>query len=168
MEEVIGQRGGTAMDVRRHSIQILGWLAVIASYGLALLLIQGIFTWVTRGLFSGRASWILLGHLLSLGFAVYIFTVGRRAISIGKGGPRRRMRFGWGRILLGALLIFFAASTRFHLFPDRVVQLEYQNQSQAAAQNVINIAVFIGSFVLILSGIWKGLRGEAMKPNPHS
>ncbi len=156
------------MDVRRHSIQILGWLAVIASYGLALLLIRGIFIWVARGLFAGRGLWILLGHLLLLAFAVYIFTVGRRAVSIGKGGPRRIMRFGWGRVLLGALLIFFAASTRFHLFPGGVVQVEYQNPSQAAAQNVMNIAVFIGSFFLILSGIWKALRGQPMKPNPHS
>jgi hypothetical protein len=139
------------MDVRRRSIQILGWLAVIGGYSLALLLIRGIFIWVTRGLFAGRALWILLGDLLFLAFAVYIFTVGRRAISIGKGAPERRMRFGWGRILLGALLIFFAASTRFHLFPATV----YENQTQTAAGNVIDIAVCIGSLFLILSGAWK-------------
>ena len=156
------------MDVRRHrGIQIFGWLAVIAGYVIALFLIRGVFIWFTRGLFAGRALWILLDHLLFLAFAVYLFTLGRRAISVGKGAPWRRMRFGWGRMLLGALLIFSAASNRFHLFPAGVVQLEYQNQSQAADQNAFDIAVYIGPLFLILSGIWKGFRRQIIKPEPY-
>jgi hypothetical protein len=150
------------MDARHRGIQIFGWLAVIAGYGIALFVIRGVFIWVTRGLFAGLAFWLLLGHLLFLAFAVYLFTVGRRAISIAKGDPRRRMRFGWGRMLLGTVLIFHAASTQFHLFPASV--LEYQNQSQTAAQNVIDIAVCIGSLFLILSGIRKGFCRETTKP----
>src|ERR1700750_3300022 len=110
------------MGLRRHCIQIFGWLAVIDGYSLALLLIRGIFIWVTRGLFAGRALWILLGHLMVLAFAVYFFAVGRHAISIARGDPGRKMRLGWGRMLLGALLIFFAASNRFHLFPATVYE----------------------------------------------
>jgi hypothetical protein len=151
------------MKAKHHGIQIFGWLAVTAGYGLALLLIRGVFIWVMRGLFAGRALWILLGHLLFLAFAVYLFTVGRRAISFGKGVPRRTMRFGWGRMLVGTLLIFSAASTRFHLFPATV----YENQTQAVAGNVTEIAVCIGSLFLIFSGIWKGVRRQTVKPDPH-
>lgn len=145
-------------------MQIFGWLAVMAGYGIALFLIRGVSIWIKRGLFAGRGLWVLLGHLLFLAFAVYLFTVGRRAIHIGKGVSRRTMRFGWGRILLGALLIFFAASNRFHLFPATV----YENQTQTTARNVTDIAVCIGSLFLIFSGIWRAVRGQTMKSYPHS
>src|SRR3954471_18719543 len=124
------------MDARHRRIQILGWLSVIAGYGLALLLIRGVFIGITRG-FAGRPKvlWLVLAYLLFLAFAVYLFTVGRRAISIAKGTPRPSAQFGWGRMLLGALLIFGAASDQFHLLPTRefVKQLQYENQTQATA-----------------------------------
>jgi hypothetical protein len=66
-------------------------------------------------------------------------------------------------MLVGTLLIFSAASTRFHLFPATV----YENQTQAVAGNVTEIAVCIGSLFLILSGIWKGVRRQTMKPDSH-
>ena len=154
------------MDARHRGIQMFGWLSVIAGYGLALLLFRGIFIGITRG-FAGRpqAFWILLGYLLFLGLAVYLFTVGRRAISIAKGSPRPRARFGWGRMLLGALLIFGAATTQFHLLPLRVKPLEYENQTQAAAGNITTITICIGCVFLILSGIWKGFGRQTMKPD---
>ena len=151
------------MDARHRRIQILGWLSVIAGYGLALLLIRGIFIGITRGFAGGpQTFWLLLAYLLFLALAVYLFTVGRRAISIAKGSPRPRARFGWGRMLLGALLIFGAANNQFHLLPSRhfVKQLEYENQAQAAAGNVTTIAICIGCLLLILSGIWKGFHGK--------
>jgi hypothetical protein len=68
----------------------------------------------------------------------------------------RGTRFGWGRMMLGALLIYSAVTGKFHLFPTRHFekQLEYDNQTQAAA----TIAVF-----LILSGIWKGFQRETIR-----
>lgn len=157
------------MDARQRGIQIFGWLSVISGYGLALLLIRGIFIGITRG-FSGRpqAFWILLGYLLFLALAVYLFTAGRRAISIAKGSPRPRARFGWGRMLLGTLLIFGAATSQFHLLPARVKLPEYQNQTQAAAGNVTTIAIYIGCVVLILSGVWKGFSRQTIKPGRDS
>jgi len=145
------------MDLRHRGIQIFGWLAVIAGYGIALFLIRGVFIWITRGLFAGRALWILLGDLLFLAFAVYLFTVGRRAISIAKGDPPRRMRFGLGRMLLGACLIFSAASTRFHLFPAAVLENEMQTDAGSGTAEIC-----IGSLCLI-SGIWKGVRRRPIK-----
>lgn len=148
------------MDARHRSIQIFGWLSVIAGYGFALLLIRGTFIGIPGG-FAGRpgALWLILSYLLFLGVAVYLFAVGRRAISIAKGSPRPKMRFGWGRMLLGAVFIFGAANTQFHLLGTRQLkQLEYENQTQAVAGNVTTIVLLIGCVFLIFSGIWKGFR----------
>lgn len=162
---------GLIMGETRRGIQFLGWLSIIAGYGFALLLIRGIFIGITRG-FAGRpqALWLVLGYLLYLALGVYLFTVGRRAISIAKGTPQPKMRFGWGRMLLGAVLIFGAASTQFHLVPTRplVKQLDYENQTQAAAGNVTTIALCIGSLFLIVSGIWKGFRRQPIQPDLDS
>ncbi len=114
------------MDARHRGIQILGWLSVIAGYGLALLLFRGIFIGITRGF------------------------------------------FGWGRMLLGALLIFGAVTTQFHLFPTRVKPLEYENQTQAAAGHVTTIAICIGCVFLILWGFWKGFGRQTIKPDLDS
>lgn len=160
------------MEAKRRGIQIFGWLCAIAGYGLALLLIRGIFIGSTRGFGAGRprAFWIVLAYLLFCALAVYLFNVGRRAISTAKGSPRPKARFGWGRMLLGTLLIFSAASNHFHIFPERhfVKQLEYKNQMQAAAGNVTTIAIYIGFVFLILSGIWKGFRRQTIKPDLDS
>ena len=147
------------MDARHRVIQIFGWFSVIAGYGFAILLIRGIFIGVTQG-FRGnpQAFWIILGYLLFLALAVYLFTVGRSAISIAKGNPRPKARFGWGRMMLGAVLIFGAATAQFPPFPTRVKSLEYENRTQATAGHVTTIAACIGCVFLILSGIWKGVR----------
>jgi len=159
------------MDARHRGIQIFGWLFVVAGYGFALLLIRGVLTGITRG-FAGRpqAVWLILGYLLFLAVAVYLFTVGRRAISIAKGSPRSKARFGWGRMLLGAVLIFGMANNQFHLLPTRhfVKQLEYENQTQAAAGNVTTVALCIVCIFLIVSGIWKGFRRQSIKPDLNS
>jgi hypothetical protein len=151
------------MDARHRGIQIIGWLSVIAGYGLGLLLIRGIFVGITRG-FAGRPQtfWLVLAYLLFLAVAVYLSTVGRRAVSIAKGNPQPRARFGWGRMLLGACLLFSAANTHFHLLPTRTVvkSLEYSNPTQAAAGNATTIAICIGCVFLIVWGIWKGFRRQ--------
>jgi|SRR5271156_1062047 len=156
------------MDARHRSIQIFGWLSAIVGFGLALLLIRGMFMGITRG-FDGSPSafLLLLAYLLFLALAVYIFTVGRRAISIAKGTRRPRARFGWGRMLLGAILIFATASNRFHIFPDGHVftSLKYDNRPQTAAGNVTTIAILIGCVALILWGIWKGFRRQTIRPD---
>jgi len=110
--------------------------------------------------------WIVLAYLLFLALAVYLFTIGRRTISIAKGSPRPPSRFGWGRMLLGALLIFGGANNQFHLLSTRSFskQLEYENATQAAAGNATTIAICIGCVFLILWGIWKGFHEQTIKP----
>jgi multisubunit Na+/H+ antiporter MnhC subunit len=149
------------MDARHGGVQILGWLSITAGYGLALLLIRGIFLGITRGFGAvpSQAFGILLGYLLFFALAVYLFTVGRRALSNAKGSPRPRARFGWGRILLGVTFLYGSAVDHFHLIPVRSVKhLEPANETQAVAMQVTTIVIALGCILLILSGIWRGFR----------
>jgi hypothetical protein len=69
-------------------------------------------------------------------------------------------------MLLGTMLIFAAATAQFHPFPTSVKALEYDNETQAVAGHVTNIAMCIACVFLILSGIWKGFRRQTIKPEP--
>jgi hypothetical protein len=71
-------------------------------------------------------------------------------------------------MLLGAVLIFGAATAQFRPFPTHVKPLEYENQTQAAAGHVTTITICIGCVLLILSGIWKGFARRTVKPDADS
>lgn len=149
------------MDARHRGIQILGWLSIIAGYGFALLLIRGIFLGITRGFGAvpSQALGIALGYLLFFALAVYLFTVGRRALAIAKGSPRPRARFGWGRMLLGAVFLYGSAVDHFHLIPVHGVKhLEPTNETQAVAMKVTAVVIALGCILLMFSGIWRGFR----------
>jgi hypothetical protein len=151
------------MDARHRGIQIMASLSIIAGYGLALLLIRGIFLGITRGFgaIPSQAFGILLGYLLFFALAVYLFTVGRRALSIAKGSSPLRARFGWGRMLLGAIFLYSLAVDHFHLIPVRSVKhLEPANETQAVAMKVTAIVIALGCILLIFSGIWRGFRAH--------
>jgi hypothetical protein len=87
------------MDLRHRSIQILGCLAIALGCLLALILIGG--------LAIGHVAnfWMLLVHLLFAAVAVYLIYLGVRGLAFAHGKPLPKARFGWGRILLGAVLI---------------------------------------------------------------
>ena len=148
------------MDARHRGIQILGWLSIIAGYGLALLLIRGIFMGMTQGFGTRRsqAFWIVLGYLLFLAFAAYLINIGRRAISLAKGSPRPQARFGWGRIVIAAIFLYSNVARDFHLIPARFKPLQPSNNVQALTMNVTEIVILIGCVLLMLSGIWRGFR----------
>jgi len=148
------------MDARHRGVQIMGWLSLVAGYGLALLLVRGIFLGITRGFGAGgaQAFWILLAYLLFFALAVYLFDVGRRALSIAKGSPRPKARFGWGRMLLGIIFLFSFAAQHFHLIPARFNRLEPSNQTEAVTMTVTSIVICAGCILLIISGIWRGFR----------
>jgi hypothetical protein len=155
------------MDARHRSIQVLGWLAIVAGYGFALVLIRGIFLGTTRGFgaVGSQALWILLGYLLSFALAVYLFILGQHAVSIAKGCPRPKARFGWGRMLLGAGWLFGTANAQFGLLPTRtlVKSVAYSNSTQVVAGKVTTIALSIGCVFLIFSGIRKDFRQQIVK-----
>jgi len=152
------------MGTNRRGMQFLGWVSVIAGYGLALLLVRGIFIGITQGFGANRsqAFWVVLGYPLFLALAAYLFAVGRRALSIAKGSPKPRMRFGWGRMLAGAIFLYGSAVDNFHLIPARGLKhLEAANETQAVAMKGTTIVLALGCIALLLSGLWRGFRFRA-------
>ena len=139
--------------------QVIGYIAVVLGGILGLLLL--------RAVVFGRIVnfWMLLGDLLFAGLAVYLIYAGRRVVCSAKRQPLRPARFGWGRMLLGAILLFSNASSHFHLYPVRTViqPMQPSNATEAAAMNITAIAIALGSAALIVSGICKGLRPAATK-----
>ena len=149
------------MDARHRGIQILGWLSVVAGSGLVLLQIRGIVIGITRGFGASRsqAFWILFASLLFLALAVYLFDVGLRALSIAKGSPRSKARFGWGRIILGSIVLYTSAVDRFDLIPAfGFKHLEPANETQALGMKFTAIVITLGCVLLLFSGIWRGFR----------
>jgi hypothetical protein len=141
-----------------------GWLSLVAGYGLTLLLIRGVYLGATRGFRADRSQslWIVLGYLLFLGLAVYIFTLGRRTLSMAKGTPPPPARFGWGRIVLGTILFYGSAVDHWHLIPaEPIKRMEPANETQAIAMTVTTIVLMLASVALILSGLWRGFRANA-------
>ena len=50
------------MEAKRYAIRFCGWLALMVGYGLALLLIRGVFIGITRGFGAAhfQAIWIVV------------------------------------------------------------------------------------------------------------
>jgi hypothetical protein len=143
------------MDLRHRSIQILGCLAIAVGCLLALSLIGGLAT------FGHIANfWMLLGHLLFAAVAVYLIYLGLRGLAFAHGKPLSKPRFGWGRILLGAVLLFSSANDHFHLLSSHtaIKRLEPSNPTQAVAMNITAIVIAVGCVIMIFSGIWIGVR----------
>jgi ABC-type glycerol-3-phosphate transport system permease component len=146
------------MNTRSRAILVSGYLTVIAGCFLALILIRNmIFREIT-------SLWMLVNALLFAGLATYLVYAGSRAIAYAKSKPRPKARFGWGRILFGAILLFSSADAHFHLTPTRQVikPLEPSNETQALAMNATAIVLAIGCVVLILSGVWTGIRRKSL------
>jgi hypothetical protein len=148
------------MGPKRPGIQILGWLSMVTGFGFALLLIRGIFLGITRGFgaIHSQVVWIVLGYLLFLVFAAYLINVGRRAMSLGKGFPQPKSRFGWGRIVIGVIFLYSNAARHFQLLPAHFKPLRPSNDVQALSMSITEGILFIGCVLLIFSGFWSGLR----------
>lgn len=154
------------MDAKHRWIQILGWLSALAGYGLALLLIRGIYLGVTRGfgIEPFQAFWVALGYLIFFCLAVYLILVGRRAMSIAQGNAPIKARFGWGRIILGAIFLYGNTATRFHLLPVR--HLESANVTEATSMKFTAFVIALGCLLLIVSGIWSGFKIRRIGTTP--
>jgi hypothetical protein len=156
------------MDGKHRGIEMLGWLSVIAGYGLALGLIRSIFLRSMRGFGIGvsKPFWIVLGYLLFSALAFYLYHLGRRAISIARGSPQLEGRFGWGRMLLGAILLYSSAVSHFHLLPTRHIKhLDPANEAEALGMNITAVVIALGCILLVYSGIWRGFRRQRTKPS---
>jgi hypothetical protein len=152
------------MGAKRFGLYVFGWLSLVAGYVLALLLIRGVYIGASRGFRADRSQvlWIVLGYLLFLGFAIYMFAVGRRTLSTARGSPQKPTRFGWGRIVLGTVLLYGSAVDHFHLMPaGPIKRMEPANETQAVAMTVTTIVLALAWVALILSGLWRGFRAHA-------
>jgi hypothetical protein len=159
LRQLSGRMVRNGCETPRHS----GLGLAICHCGLwsCLLLIRGVFIGITRGFGAGRsqAFWILLGYLLFVALAIYLFDVGRPALSIAKGCPRPKARFGWGRILLGSIFLYSSSVDHFHLISaPGVNHLESTNETEALGMTVTAIVIALGCILLIVSGMWRGFR----------
>jgi hypothetical protein len=148
--------------VKRRGILIVGWLSALAGYVFGLFLIRGIFLGITQGFHArgSQALWIVLSYLLCFAFAAYLISIGRRTISFGKGVPRPKGRFGWGRILTGIIILWSNIVSRFDLIPVRFKPLQASNDVEAVAMSITEVLLFVGCVLLIFWGIWRGLRRQ--------
>lgn len=147
------------MDLRHRSIQVLGCLAIALGCLLALILIGGLTS------FHIVSFWMALGDLIFAAVAAYLIYLGSRGLAFAHGKPLPKARFGWGRILLGTVLLFSSANDHFHLLSSHtaIKRLEPSNQTQAVAMNVTAVVIAVGSVAMIISGIWIGVRRQVIK-----
>jgi hypothetical protein len=159
------------MTIKRAGMYALGWLSIITGYGLSLALFRGVYLGITRGFRAdhSQALWIVLGYLLFLGLAVYIFIFGRRTLSTAKGNPPPPARFGWGRILLGTIFLYSSAVDHFHLMPaGPIKRMEPSNETQAVGMTFATIVLVAACCALVLSGLWRGFRPHVDTKAPNS
>lgn len=153
----------------KRGLQILGWLSLVAGYGLVLALIRGIFVGTTGG-FGTRPSqvvWVLFGYLLYFALALYLFVLGRRTLAASRGNFLQRMRFGWFRILLGSIVLYSFVVNKYQSIPvRRIKSLEPANETQSAAAQVTTIIIVVVCVLSILSGIWRGFRLRRTTASP--
>ncbi len=140
-------------------MQILGCLAIAVGCVLVMILIGGLTS------FRNVSFWMAFGNLLFAAVAAYLIYLGRRALSFARGKPLPKARFGWGRILLGTVLLFSSANDHLHLLSTHtaIKRLEPSNQTQAVAMNVTAVVIAVGCVVMIISGIWIGVRRQVIK-----
>ena len=156
--------GSMTIQAKYRWSQILGWLSAIAGYGLALVLIRGIYLGLTRGFGTSplQAVWVALGYLIFFGVALYLVVVGRHVLAKAQGNVPSNARFGWRRILIGTVVLYGNIGNRFHLLPvnssAHLKPLEAPNATQAASMEVTWILIALGCVLLVFSGIWRGFR----------
>jgi hypothetical protein len=153
------------MPMKKLGLQILGWLLVIIGFVLGLLLVRGVFLGFTRGFGAAHYQrfWIFLGYVLFLALAMYLFAIGKRSLLIAKGEHLSRTRFGWGRMLIGLILLYSFVVDHFHLLPlhrSPFKQFEPANTSEAVGMTIMTTLIVLGCVWMILSGIWRGIRSQ--------
>ena len=101
--------------------------------------------------------------MLFLALAVYLFEVGRHALAIA--------RFGWGRIIMGSIVLYSSAVDHCDLVPALGFKhLEPANETQALGMKFTAIIISLGCILLIFSGVWRGFRPHRTSPpakRPH-
>ena len=142
------------MRAKKVWLMALGVICVIVAGWIGLLFITS--TLVARP----HNGWMVVSELFVLALGGYLLYVGIRAVSAAVGRPRPKMRFGWGRVVIGSFVIYSSALDYFGVSSTgRVLKpLQPENATQAQAMHVTQVAGLIFCAGLVFSGIWQGLR----------
>jgi hypothetical protein len=142
------------MNAKQVGLLVLGVVEVLVAGWIGLLIITS--TIAERP----RNGWMVTSELFVLALGGYLLHVGIRAISAAVGRPRPKMRFGWGRVVIGSFVIYSSVLDYFGVSSTGGVlkRMQPENQTQAQAMHVTQIAGLIFCAGLVFSGIWQGLR----------
>jgi hypothetical protein len=96
-------------------------------------------------------AWFTGDTALRIAAAVFFMWVGARAIRrVGHEVPGTKI--GWGRLLLGIVIIYVQIKQHFVPNPNA---LQPDNESQAAGMRVAGAIIFLAGVALIFAAFWK-------------
>jgi len=135
---------------------------VLASVGLSLLILRRLGFGQNGGIWRAGLLPMLytLGFLiLNTSFAVYLFYSGLRMVNPNTVGSTR---FGWGKIIVGALILYIQVGFDYHLVPEGPLPI-HMPSTPAEATSVL-LCDLIAAY-LIVRGIWEGYSRRRPQPD---
>jgi len=153
------------MDAKHRIVQLLGIAGVLSGCLLAILGLTRLFL----GHIAVGDVWAATGLVFVFAFLAYLISLGIRGLRWAKGEETvRNGQIKWGRVYLGALLIFINVENHFHPAPNL---LKPSNETQALAMNATAVALALLGAWLVVSGIRSRLKrrvdgGESSKIVP--
>jgi hypothetical protein len=150
------------MGFKHRAKQVLGAVMVLASVGLSLLILRRLGFGQNAGIWQAGMLPMLytLGFLiLNACFALYLFYSGLRMVNPNTVGSTR---FGWGKIIVGALILYIQVGFSYHLVPEGPLPIHMPSTPAEATSVVLCdlIAVY-----LIVRGIWEGYSRRGPQPD---
>jgi hypothetical protein len=110
-------------------------------------------------------TWFTSDTALRIVVAAFFMWVGARAIRrVGQEVPGTKI--GWGRLLLGVVLIYIQIREHFVPSPSG---LQPDNESQAAGMQFMTALIYLAGVALIFAAFWKKkLKGAEVLPEPSN
>ena len=133
------------MSTKQKILQLLGITGLLSGFLFGLLLLRRLLLWGVAD------AWEAIELILGCGLIAYVILLSIRGIRSAKDqATDRNKKVRWGRVYLGAVLIFIQVENRFHPAPNL---LKPSSKTEATTMNALAIAVaFLGGW-LVLSGI---------------
>ena len=150
------------MGFKHRAKQVFGAVMVLASVGLSLLILRRLGFGQNAGIWQAGLLPMLytLGFLiLNTSFAVYLFYSGLRMVNPNTVGSTR---FGWGKIIVGALILYIQVGFDYHLVPEGPLPI-HMPSTPAEATSVL-LCDLIAAY-LIVRGIWEGYSRRRPQPD---
>ena len=150
------------MGFKHRAKQVFGAVMVLASVGLSLLILRRLGFGQNGGIWRAGLLPMLytLGFLiLNTSFAVYLFYSGLRMVNPNTVGSTK---FGWGKIIVGALILYIQVGFDYHLVPEGPLPI-HMPSTPAEATSVL-LCDLIAAY-LIVRGIWEGYSRRRPQPD---